>query len=144
GSQFTLDLRVNTGDNNINAAQNYLTFTHTVLQNVLVGSPGCGTITSTLTADTTILDAVLQNEVCNGPGQCHFRTLIVDPGSIAFASGALSHAPPNGDFRVAQEAFCAIATGDALLHWQFSPPDPITRDTNVVDQNGNPVSNRTF
>src|SRR5207249_323971 len=40
-----------------------------------------------------------------------------------------------------QAAFCTTGTGDAVLHWQFAPPDPITRDSNVVDQNSNTVSN---
>src|SRR5439155_12761505 len=115
----------------------YLTFTNSLLQNVLVGSGGCGVLTNTLTPDTSTFDSVLQNEVCNGPGTCTFRGQPTNPGSIAFASGALTHPNPNGDFRVAQEAFCATAVGDAVLHWQFSPPDPVTRDSTVVDQFGN-------
>src|SRR5207248_6866294 len=51
GEQFTLDLRVNTGSNNAGAAQNYLTFPNSMLQNVLVGSGGCGTFTKTFTVD---------------------------------------------------------------------------------------------
>src|SRR5205823_10256142 len=50
----------------------------------------------------------------------------------------------NGDFRVARAAFCATAPGVAMLHWQFSPPDPVTRNTDVIDQNSNSVANRTF
>src|SRR5439155_18646330 len=30
------------------------------------------------------------------------------------------------------------------LHWQFAPPDPITRDTEIVDVNANIISNRAL
>src|SRR5205823_12164137 len=72
GQQFTLDLRVNTGSNYAIAAQNYLTFPDSMLQNVQVGSSGCGTITSTFTLDNSVFDVALQNEICNGPAQCSF------------------------------------------------------------------------
>ncbi|MFL5731609.1 MAG: dockerin type I domain-containing protein, partial [Chloroflexia bacterium] len=144
GSQFTLDLMVDAGSNNIGAAQSYLTFTSSILQNVQVGSGGCGVLTSTLTADASVFDTTLQNEVCDGPGQCTFRNIQVDPGSIAFASGALTNPSASGDFRVAQAAFCAMATGDAVLHWQFMPPDPLTRNSDVVDENSQSVRNRTL
>src|SRR5207237_261823 len=39
-------------------------------------------------------------------------------------------------FRVAQVGFCAVAPGQALLHWQFSPPAPQTRDTEIVLKSG--------
>lgn len=140
GDQFTLDLRVNSGTgNNITAAQNYLTFPDTLMQNVLVGS-NCE-VTNTLTVDNSRFDSALQNEICNGPGQCIFRGVPADPGTIAYASGALSNPAASGDFRVARASFCATGAGDAVLHWQFSPPDPITRDSNVIDQNSNTVSN---
>jgi hypothetical protein len=144
GSQFTLDLLVNSGSNSVSAAQSYLTFTNSILQNVAVGSPGCGTVTDTVTADLSTFDVTLQNEVCNGPGQCTFRSIQVDPGSIAHASGAFSNPPASGDFRVAQAAFCAMAPGDAVLHWQFTPPDPVTRNSDIVDQNSNSVRNSTL
>jgi hypothetical protein len=67
-----------------------------------------------------------------------------DPGSIAFASGTLTNPDPTGDFRVARLAFCAVAPGDTLLHWQFSPPDPVTRNSDVVDANGTNVANRAL
>ncbi len=145
GSRVDLDLLVNAGTNSVNAAQNYVTFTNSIIQNVNVGQPGC-VVTSTITGDLTTFEAVLQNETCNGPGNCVFRGITVGPGSMAYASGALSNCPSGctGDFRVAQIAFCTVATGDALVHWQFSPPAPITRDSEIVDNNSNVVSNRTL
>src|SRR5207248_2378671 len=47
-------------------------------------------------------------------------------------------------FRVAQTGWCAMAPGRAVLHWEFSPPAPILRDTEVVDSNGNIISDRTL
>ena len=96
----------------------------------------------TVTTDSTVFDAVLQNEVCNGPAPCNFRGNIVPPGSAAFASGALNNPPYTGPpFRVARIGFCAVAPGTAVLHWEFSPPSPPTRDTQIVDENSNVVSN---
>src|SRR5205085_2579226 len=70
-----------------------------------------------------------------------FRQLTVAPGSLAWASGALANPSYNGpDFRVAQVAFCATAPGTATLHWEFHPPAPVSRDTEIVDENSNIVS----
>src|SRR5262249_25644776 len=44
-------------------------------------------------------------------------------------------------FHVAQTAWCGVAPGDALIHWQFAPPDPIERASEVIDQYANTVSN---
>ena len=142
GSRIDLDLMVNTGSNNINVAQSYVTFTSSILQNVNAAQVGC-VISNTVTGDFTSLDTALQNEVCNGPGNCVFRGQAVGPGSIAYASGALNNCPSGcgGDFRVAQVAFCAVAPGDALVHWQFSPPAPISRDCEIVDNHSHMVSN---
>ncbi len=151
GGRLNLDLWVNAGGNNITAAQNYMTFTNSIVQLVNVSQPGC-VLTSTVTADPcgvpgcspgdpTGFDAVLQNETCNGPGNCTFRGVTIGPGSFAFASGALANLPQTGDFRVAQTAWCASAVGDAVLHWQFTPPAPLERDTEIVDENGNLVHN---
>ena len=62
---------------------------------------------------------------------------------MAYASVALNNCPSgcSGDFRVAQIAFCAVATGNALVHWQFSPPAPVIRDSEIVDNNSSVVSN---
>src|SRR5439155_5931012 len=99
--------------------------------------------TTGLTADLTVFDALLQNEVCNGPNPCIYRSLQVDPGSIAFASGALNNPPYNGpDFLVAHMSLCAHDPGDLVLHWQFSPPAPVTRNTSIVDQSSSTVSDR--
>src|SRR5205823_8103136 len=39
---------------------------------------------------------------------------------------------------------CAMAPGTFTMHWQFSPPDPITRDTQMVDADNNNVSDPTL
>lgn len=145
GSRVNLDLFVNSGDNSVNAAQNYLTFTEGIVQNVNFTQPAC-VLTSTITGDLTTFDAVLQNETCNGPGTCTFRGTTVGPGSMAFAAGALSNCPGGctGDFRVAQLAFCGVAEGDAFVHWEFAPPAPLTRDTQIVDSNSDDVSNASL
>jgi hypothetical protein len=140
GDRLDLDLWVNAGTNSASASQNYLTFTNDLIQMVNPGQPGC-VVTSVVLADTAMFDAVLQNETCNGPGNCVFRGVSIGPGSFAFASGALNNPPGTGDFRIAHTAWCAIAPGDAVLHWQFYPIDPIERDTTVIDINGNPVAN---
>ena len=140
GSKLTLDLFVHAGSHDTTAAQHYLTFTNSILQVVDVASPGC-VVTSTLTPDTTTYDATLQNQVCNGNVPCDFGSLTAPPGSIAFASGALSNPPASGDFRVARIALCANALGTARLHWEFTPPAPPERHTGVVDDASNFVSN---
>src|SRR4051794_25843821 len=93
GSRLVLDLYINSGTNtNIATQQSYLTFTNSLLQVVNATQAGC-VITSTLTPDLSTFEATLQNEVCNGPGVCNFRGMQVTPGSIAFASGALTNCP---------------------------------------------------
>jgi hypothetical protein len=133
-------LNVNLASNiSATSQQAYLTFNNSLLQNVKASNlTGC-TITNTVTADTSHFDAVLQNEVCNGPNPCTFRNITVSPGSMAFASGGLTNCTDGctGNFHVAHVAFCAIAPGQAVVHWQFSPPDPSTRDTQIADANGN-------
>jgi hypothetical protein len=160
GCRFVLDLIVNAGSNaapdGITAQQSYLTFTHQLIQNARVSTIGTScTVTNTVTGDLTVFDAILQNEVCNGPAQCNFRGLIVDPGSIAAATGALTNCPegcPDGDhpdpaWRVAQIGICANNPGLARLHWQFSSNQtcnngaPATRDTEVVAFDGDLVQN---
>src|SRR5205823_13855949 len=95
-----------------------------------------------------------QNEVCNGPGQCNFRGVFVAPGSIAYASGGLlncpqgcpdpSEPPPLNQpvFRVAQIGFCAMAPGQTIIRWEFSPPSLNTRDTEIVADDSTVVNNR--
>jgi hypothetical protein len=62
---------------------------------------------------------------------------------MAFSSGIGANPPYSGpDFRVAQVAFCVVAPGLATLHWQFSPPDPPTRDTAIINSNGILVQTR--
>src|SRR5262249_31006066 len=93
GCTFVLDLLVNTGSRqDATAQQSYLTYTYQLIQNVRVSTiiTSC-TITNTVTQDLSTFDAVLQNEICNGPGTCVFRGITVDPGSFAYASGALSN-----------------------------------------------------
>jgi hypothetical protein len=140
GSKFILDLMVNGGTSSVVATQNYLTFTSSLLQNVSATQAGC-VATNTISPDLATFDAVLQNEVCNSNSPCDFGRLIAPPGSIAFMSGALNNPPAQAEFRVAQAGFCGIAPGTAVLRWEFSPPSPGWRDTNVVDEQSNVVSN---
>src|SRR5205823_1549008 len=124
GQRFAFNLMVGTGPYDLTAQQAYLTFNSDLLQNVNASQPGC-VLTGTITPDSGVFEVSLQNEVCNGPRHCVFRRLVTQPGIISYASGALNNPSYNGpDFRVAQVAFCAIAPGQATIHWQFSPPDP--------------------
>src|SRR5205823_14321685 len=125
------DLMVNTDGFSLEAQQAYLTFTHQLLDNVAATAASC-LLTNTLTADTTIFDSLFQNEVCNGPNSCVFRGVTIAPGSIAFASVAFNNPSYSGpDFTVARLAFCATHPGTAVLHWQFAPPAPVTRATQI-------------
>src|SRR5205085_7665979 len=124
------------------AQESYLTFTYSILQNARVDQIATNCIlTSTVTGDLTILDVVLQNEVCNGPNPCNFSRGITEPGSMAYASGELCQwGCIDGPTRMAQVGLCATAPGRAVLHWQFSPPAPSDRDTEIITLNGQNVS----
>src|SRR5207253_782215 len=145
-----LELWLNTGSHdNVTAQQDYLTFTKDLLDHARVSDlPTTCTLTSTVTADLSTFDAALQNEVCNGLGAnqdtpCLFRGQYADPGSFAFASGALVNCPPGcgGFFRVAEVGWCAQAPGPARLRWQLAPSAPVTRTTQIVDLPGELVQN---
>jgi hypothetical protein len=150
GGRFVLDLMVNAGSHtDVEGQQSYLTFTSSILQNARVDLlPSACMLVQTAQADMTTFDSVLQNEVCNGPGNCVFHGTTVGPGSLAYASGAVTN--PNclsgcgGTFRVARIGLCAVAPGQAVLHWQFSPPAPTDRDTWIADFNNNPVQNQAL
>jgi hypothetical protein len=143
GSHITLDLLINSGSHDVVGQQSYLTFPSTMLQNVQLAPTSCIS-SSTVLGDFTTFDAQLQNQVCNGPGNCTFGGNTVPPGSLAFASGALNNPPANGDFRVARISFCANAVGTATVGWQFSPPDPPNRNSKITDENGVEVSDRSL
>src|SRR5438552_1206370 len=149
----------NAAPNGITAQQSYMTFTWQTIQNGRVSSfPSC-VPTSTLTTDISVMDSALQNEICDGPAQCNFRGTIVDPGSFAFASGALTTCPngcpdpgqpPPQDqpiFRIGQVGICTVATGQANMWWQFdidqpcSTGAPPTRDTEIILLSGDPAQN---
>jgi hypothetical protein len=138
---FTLDLLINTGSQTAAAQQSYVTFTNSLLQVASASTGACGVVSTTVATDTSTFDSVLQNEVCNSTTPCDFGRIIAPAGSIAFASGTLNSPPPSGDFRVAQVGFCANALGTARIHWQFSPPAPQNRDTEILDEHGALVSN---
>lgn len=143
GTKFTLDLLVNTGSNqDTTATQNYITFDGSVLQVVSPGGNNC-TPSGTVAADTTTFDTVLQNNACNGPHPCESGGLEVPAGTISYASGVMVNCPQGcgGDFRVASVTFCAINGGRATIHWQFSPPAPTTRDSEILNLNGDFVHN---
>jgi parallel beta-helix repeat protein len=142
GSTFTLDLLVNGAGYAVRGQQSYLTFPTTLLQNIVVGSGG--TLANTVTPDLANHPTVLQNQVCNTPTPCIFGSLTASGGSIAYASGALTGPAPTGDFRVAQVGFSANQVGVATIHWQFSPPDPANRNSQINDTSNNAVSNRAL
>lgn len=142
GSTFTLDLRINSGGHAVRSQQSYLTFPRTMLQNIVVGSNG--TITETITPDLTSFESALQNQVCNNATPCTFGSLTVPAGSISYASSTFNATAPTGDFRVARLAFMANETGVATLHWQFSPPDPVNRNSKINDGDNLVVSGPTL
>ncbi len=127
GSSFTVDLMVNGGTNTVAGQQSYLTFDSSLLQ-VVSPSLGCGNPVTTVQADTSSLEVVLQNTVNNTTGE------------IAYASGTFGSGA-TGTFRVARITFCALAAGVATVHWQFSPPDPPQRNSKITDVNAATVSN---
>jgi hypothetical protein len=157
GCRFVLNLMINAGSNNgddpdggVTAHQTYLTFTNQYIVNARVSliNASC-TLTNTLTTDPAYMEALLQNEACNGPGPCPFG----GPGTISFSSGTFGATCPNGcpdsntpdnPFRVAQMGVCAQNPGQAVLHWQFSPPEPQTRDSQIIINNGTLVQNRNL
>src|SRR5205085_9791570 len=67
GCRFVLDMMVNAHSiTNTLAQQRYLTFTNTIIQVARVSdiASSC-TVTSTVTGDISVIDATLQNAVCN-------------------------------------------------------------------------------
>jgi hypothetical protein len=140
GTTFTLDLMVNAGTHNAAVQQSYLTFTNSLLQ-VVDASTGECVVTGTISPDVTTFEVVLQNEVCNSTEPCDFGRIVAPPASIAFASGALLNPPGTGDFRVAGIAFCADTLGTATIHWEFSPPAPPARHSEIVDPTNATISN---
>ncbi len=158
GCRFVLDLMVNAGSsvapNGLTAEQDYLTYSYQLIQNARLSAIATSCVpTNTVTGDHGVFDATMQDEVCNGPNPCTFRNETAGPGSFAYSSAALSNCPegcpdPNGPppqnqaiFRIAQVGLCAIAPGQARFHWQFSPPAPILRDTEMVNLVGGIVNN---
>src|SRR5207244_857885 len=63
--------------------------------------------------------------------------------SFSYASNSGSNCPNGcgGYFQIARVGLCAAAPGHAVLHWQFSPPAPIVRDTEIIVFNSDPVEN---
>src|SRR5207253_739986 len=100
---------------------------------------------------TGYFDAVLQNEACNDSSPCDFGRHTVPPGSIAFASGWLTGTgctppgcgAPGTGYLVAYIGLCATTTGNAQIHWQFSPPAPANRDSEITDNSSNLVTHLT-
>jgi hypothetical protein len=131
GEPFVLEVWViPNGESGLVGQQSYLTFSHQSLQ-VLGG----------IVANTGVFDAVLQNEVCNGPSACALRGIKTEPGSIAFASGALNNPPVNASkaFKVGEIELKATAAGQATLRWQVAPGGPTNRQSGVVDAKGSSV-----
>lgn len=153
GDRFVLGLWLNAGSHtNLIAQESYMIFTSDYLKNARVDqiTTTCA-LTSTVTADASTFDAELQNEVCNGMGPggddpCFVRGMEFVPGSFAFASGAWDICPAGcgGYFRVARIGLCAVAPGVARFRWQFSPPDPPIRGTDIVDIDNNEFHDATL
>src|SRR5438477_7809634 len=146
GDRFVLDLFVHAQDHSGSAMQAYVTYTNPLADVADVNNlPNSCILVQTAKADPSTMDSTLQNEWCNGPADCTFRGVQTPAGWGAYAAGALNSCPaPNGcpgDYRVAQIGWCAFQPGTFTIHWQFSPPDPVTRDTEIVDSNSQVVSN---
>ena len=146
GCTFALDLMVNAGSRtDVAAQQTNLTFTYqTVGVSRLANS--C-VLTSTVRGDLSVLDATMGNQVCNNQaGGCIFRGQHVDNGTIDFHMGALINCPTGcgGIFRVASIPMCALAPGQVVLHWQFSPPFPRNLHSDVVNINANLVQDQSL
>lgn len=141
GDRLVLDLVAHSGQENVTAAQAYMSFSYGSLRVVNADATDCAPAT-TVTADPTTFDVELQNEVCNGPQPCTMRSQSVEPGSIAYATGALNHCPNGctGDIRAARIAFCATKTGEGAIRWQFTPQ---TRQTALVDIASNQMSKQS-
>ena len=146
GTTFTVDLYINTGANqDATAAQSYITFDSGVL--AVVGPNGtCSNIPSgtTIVSDPTRFEVVLQNEWCNAPTPCNFRGVFVAPGTGAYAAGALNNPATGGNFRVASITFCATNGGNSNIAFEFAPPAPMTRDSEIVVLNGDLVQNSSL
>jgi len=150
GCRFTLDLMVNAGSHqDANAQESFLTFTYGLLQNARVSEIAASCVlTSSVTPDRTYFDITAQNEVCNGPGNCTFQHRTVGPGSFAYVSVASTSGNCiygcGGQFRVAQIGLCATAAGRAVLHWEFSPPAPPYRGTEIINIHSFPIHNEAL
>lgn len=146
GQRFVLELWVNSGSHtDLTSLQAYMTFTQQTLQNVRADRIETTCTPSTgFTGDYTTFDASLQNEVCNGPSPCRFRSISIFPGSISFSSAALfkCHEGCAGTFRVAEIGLCAAAPGPAAIRWQFDDKGIGSRDTQIIDYNNRQAQNR--
>lgn len=143
GDSFVLELWLNgNSQSDLIGQQSYLTVTHELLQNVEIAAAGPRCMpASSISPNVTVFDIVMQNEACNGPDPCVDRGIKTMPGSIGFAS-AISPGSSNtgsGAFKVGEIGLCALAPGEARLHWQFAPPDPASRNTGILDQTGRMV-----
>ncbi|MFL5734825.1 MAG: dockerin type I domain-containing protein [Chloroflexia bacterium] len=144
GARFVLDLMMHGHDNSTTAAQSYVTYTYQLADIADVNAlPTACVLSNIARTDATTFETTVQNEWCNGPAPCVFRGVQTDPGLGAFTTCALEGCPTGcpGDFRVGQLGLCAFAPGTFTIHWQFSPPAPFDRDTEIVDTNNTIVSN---
>src|SRR4051812_5228246 len=150
GDRFALDLNVHgNSSSDLTAAQAYVAYGinpgdtgYAYLVEAAPLAVSC-VLTQTAKADTSTFDTVLQNEWCNGEGgPCVFRNINTPIGWGAIALGALNTCATGcgPDFRIATIPLCAWSPGQFTIHWQFSPPEPITRDTQLVDSSNQIVS----
>jgi hypothetical protein len=145
GDRFVLDFMMHARDNTADVAQNYVTYTYQLAGIADVDAlPTACVLTEIAKPDRTMFETIALNEWCNGPAPCNFDGTPIDPGLGAFIPCSLNGVCSNGcpgDYRVGQIGLCAFAPGTFTIRWQFSPPAPSDRDTEVVDVNNTIVSN---
>lgn len=120
GEAFNLGLWINSGSQDAIGQQSYLTAT-------------AGLEVTAITPDPATFETVFQNDICNSDVPCDFGLRTAPPHSLGFASATWG-AGAYGAIHVATIALTAPQeAGNYVLHWQFSPPDPINRDCEIVD-----------
>jgi hypothetical protein len=150
---FVLELWVDGPYTDLTGQQAYMTFTHSIINNIQLAEPlsACQIATS-VNPDASSFETTLQNEVCNYGPECSGQITPLQ-GLLAFASGAFNNPPQSGPIRVAEIGLCAIANGQARLTWQFADgPIPLgcpghtapsNRNTRITSQSAGVVSNCT-
>lgn len=124
GETITVELWLHPGtESGIIGQQTYLTFSREYVQAAL------------LTADTGVFDVTLLSEACN-EGACLNGSTQSPPGTIAFASAAMSNPPASGRaaFKVGEIKFKGTAPGQARLQWKMG--DDGAHNTRIAGEHG--------